>query len=111
VRRSRHAGAYDLKEATRIARVADYVARSFPCAAKTRDGKMPCGPSNDVMSRDLQFTRQLMPSFRGRALYKANRLKGRIAPNSLFSHTLRIEMVLPTEGDTFEQNIPEGSRR
>ena len=58
VRRSRHAVGYDLQGAAWIARVAAYVASGFPCAKNTRDGKMPCGPSNNVMSRDLQVTRR-----------------------------------------------------
>lgn len=53
----RHAVGYDLKGATGTARVAVYVASGFPFATNMRDGKMPCGPSNDEMSRDLQVMR------------------------------------------------------
>jgi hypothetical protein len=58
VRRSRHAVGYDLKAVTGIARVVAYVAGGFPCATNMRDGKMPCGPSIDVMSREQQVMLQ-----------------------------------------------------
>lgn len=50
-----------------IARVAAYVASGFPRATNMCDGKKPCGPSIDVMARDLQITRQSGPHGEKRA--------------------------------------------